>query len=92
MNKVPPVRDGVGAVKKVGVPKAAQKKAIAKPKPEEVIEISPDDTEEENKKKPLFVNKKDGEAKKKAPTLTSVLTARSKVAFLFYDLTNEMML
>ncbi|KAL3841146.1 hypothetical protein ACJIZ3_025737 [Penstemon smallii] len=48
----------------------AQKKASVKPKPEEeIIVISPDSSEKENT-----------EEKKKAPTLTSTLTARSKAA------------
>ncbi|XP_020547379.1 G2/mitotic-specific cyclin-2-like isoform X3 [Sesamum indicum] len=62
----------------------AQKNAAAttKPKPEEIIEISPDITEVAELKE------KAGEKsmKKKAPTLTSTLTARSKAA---YGLSNK---
>ncbi|KAL5546725.1 hypothetical protein UlMin_006412 [Ulmus minor] len=73
---------GAAPAKRAGVTKAAQKKVIVKPKPVEVIEISPD-TEEVKKKEDKPVNKKkDGEgcSRKKAPTLSSVLTARSKAA------------
>ncbi|CAK7340290.1 unnamed protein product [Dovyalis caffra] len=73
--------DVVAAVgRKVAGKKPAQKKVTVKPKPEEVIEISPDG-EEVKQEKP--VNKKkegEGSAKKNKPTLTSVLTARSKAA------------
>ncbi|KAL3533492.1 hypothetical protein ACH5RR_007013 [Cinchona calisaya] len=57
---------------------AAQKKAVAKPKPEAVIEVSSDSSEvkkENNKKKTG-----EGASRKTAPTLTSTLTARSKAA------------
>ncbi|KAL2482993.1 Cyclin-B1-2 [Forsythia ovata] len=60
----------------------ARKKATVKPKkPEEIIEISPD-TEGSVKKDELMKHEKAGErsVKKKAPTLTSTLTARSKAA------------
>ncbi|KAL3534711.1 hypothetical protein ACH5RR_003172 [Cinchona calisaya] len=55
---------------------AAQKKAVAKPKPEAVIEISSDSEEVKKGKN----KKKSGEeaSKKRPPTLTSTLTARSK--------------
>ncbi|KAI3446556.1 hypothetical protein Pfo_003221 [Paulownia fortunei] len=62
--------------------KPIQKKAASsKPKPEEIIEISPDSDEVAEKEKPLN-KEKAGEksSKKKAPTLTSTLTARSKAA------------
>lgn len=57
--------------------KPAQKKAVAKPKPEAVIDLSSDSEEKQEKNK-----KKTGEEalRKKAQTLTSTLTARSKVA------------
>ncbi|XP_057983415.1 G2/mitotic-specific cyclin S13-7-like [Malania oleifera] len=54
--------------------KAAQKKVVVKPAPEDVIEISSDTEKKVKKVKP--VTKK----KETAPTLTSVLTARSKAA------------
>ncbi|CAI9754791.1 unnamed protein product [Fraxinus pennsylvanica] len=60
----------------------AQKKATVKPKkPDDTIDISPD-TAEVVKKDELVKQKKVGEGslKKKAPTLTSTLTARSKAA------------
>ncbi|KAL6988075.1 hypothetical protein U1Q18_013820 [Sarracenia purpurea var. burkii] len=92
----PIVVDGVAAAAGRGgaaVPKAAaaQKKVTVKPKPDAVIEISPDTEEKEEaqkEKKPVIVdnnnnNKKTGEGssrKKKAQTLTSILTARSKAA------------
>lgn len=57
--------------------------ASSKPKPEEIIEISPDSNEVAEKEK-LINKEKAGEksSKKKAPTLTSTLTARSKVNIL----------
>ncbi|GER51921.1 cyclin [Striga asiatica] len=57
--------------------KPARKKATVKPKPEEIIEISPDTERvtEPNKEKPIGKS-----SKKKAPTLTSTLSARSKAA------------
>ncbi|KAL2535187.1 Cyclin-B1-3 [Abeliophyllum distichum] len=72
-----------GAMPKAVVKKPAQKKATTKPKPksEDVIDIS-SDTEEVKKEKPV-VNKEKTEQqslKKKAPTLTSTLTARSKAS------------
>jgi len=73
--------DGVDAVgRKVAVKKPAQKKVTVKPKPEEVVVISPDSEEvvkQEKKKK-----EGEGSTKKNKPTLTSVLTARSKVIIL----------
>ncbi|KAK6125199.1 hypothetical protein DH2020_041065 [Rehmannia glutinosa] len=62
--------------KKAVARKPARKKATIKPKPEEIIEISPDTEEVVTDKE------KAGEksSKKKAPTLTSTLTARSQVA------------
>lgn len=91
MDGAPPVLEGVAAAKRNEVvPKAAgvQKKANVKPKkPQEVIQIN-SDTDEDVVKKPVN-RKKEGEgpSKKKAPTLTSVLTARSKVwdsCFFFF--------
>ncbi|XP_041996675.1 G2/mitotic-specific cyclin-2-like isoform X2 [Salvia splendens] len=56
-----------------------QKKAVStKPKPEEIIEISPDSNEVPVKERKLL--SKEIEPKKKFPTLTSALTARSKAA------------
>lgn len=49
-----------------------KKAASSKPKPEEIIEISPDSNE----------ICKEIVSKKKAPTLTSTLTARSKVTYI----------
>ncbi|XP_073273552.1 G2/mitotic-specific cyclin-2-like [Primulina huaijiensis] len=68
--------------------KPVQKKDVAKPKPEEIIEISPDTEGVCVKGKPPQLNKeKLGEnlldkssSRKQAPTLTSTLTARSQAA------------
>ncbi|PIN19653.1 Cyclin B [Handroanthus impetiginosus] len=63
--------------------KPTRKKAVAnKPKPEEIIEISPDSNEVAEKDSKPLNDEKVGEksSKKKAPTLTSTLTARSKAA------------
>ncbi|XP_062166699.1 G2/mitotic-specific cyclin S13-7-like [Alnus glutinosa] len=80
----PLLLDGVAARKRAGAPKPPQKKVIVKPKPEEVVEISPDTQENDAKAKQENPEnkKKDGEvtAKKKAAAFTSVLTARSKAA------------
>ncbi|GAB4851783.1 G2/mitotic-specific cyclin-2 [Ancistrocladus abbreviatus] len=67
--------------KAAGVPKQpAQKKVVTKPRPKEVIEISPD-TEEGLKQKPEDLKKSSGKSgRKKVPTMTSLLTARSKAA------------
>lgn len=83
-----PILDaGVAAAnKKVALPKQAQKKAVVvKPKPE-VIEISPDSVKEDRGKEEKCGNKKkdgEGASKKNTQTLTSVLTARSKVVEFF---------
>lgn len=71
--------DGALPEKRAAARKPAQKKAAIKPKPEEIIEISPDTTEVAEKEKPLHTGEKSS-ARKKAPTLTSTLTARSKVS------------
>lgn len=87
MEGAAPVLDVVAAGKRNGVPKVVQKKANAKPKQhEEVIEISPDTEEKVQKQDKPLNRKKEGEgpSKKKAPTLTSVLTARSKVMLFFF--------
>lgn len=78
-----PILDGeVVAVKKPGAPKAATKKVVSKPKAA-VIEISPDSVEQDRGKEVKCGNKKkEGVSKKKAQTLTAVMTARSKVQFL----------
>ncbi|KAJ6967865.1 hypothetical protein D5086_028847 [Populus alba] len=69
--------DGVAAeARKVAVRKPAQKKVTVKPKPEEVTEISPDTEEKPGNKK----KEGEGSTKKNKPTLSSVLTARSKAA------------
>lgn len=63
-----------------GVPRKAvapQKKVTVKPKPEEIIEISPDTVEEKTESRK---SSRDGSSKKKVHTYTSVLTARSKAA------------
>ncbi|KAE9599744.1 hypothetical protein Lal_00045794 [Lupinus albus] len=69
---------GEGVVAKRVAPKPAEKKVAAKPKPQEAIEISPD--EEVQKNKSVAKKKEGGENKKKPHTLSSVLTARSKAA------------
>jgi cyclin B len=76
--------DGVDAVgRKVAVKKPAQKKVTVKPKPEEVVVISPDSEEVVKQEKPEKKKKEgEGSTKKNKPTLTSVLTARSKVIIL----------
>ncbi|KAL0453242.1 UNVERIFIED_CONTAM: G2/mitotic-specific cyclin-2 [Sesamum latifolium] len=75
------VVDGALPEKRAAVRKPAQKKAATtKPKPEEIIEISPDTTEVAEKDKPLKEKAGEKSLKKKAPTLTSTLTARSKAA------------
>ncbi|GKV28891.1 hypothetical protein SLEP1_g37879 [Rubroshorea leprosula] len=84
----PVLLDGAVVGKKAAVPKPAQKKVVMKPKATEVIEISPNaedevkDKKQEKEKQEKVNNKKEGEgsSKKKAPTLTAVLTARSKAA------------
>lgn len=74
------VVDGAQPDKKAVARRPAQKKASIKPKPEEIIEISPDTEEVAEKEKPLNKEKaEEKSSKKKAPTLTSTLTARSKV-------------
>ncbi|CAK9188543.1 unnamed protein product [Ilex paraguariensis] len=80
------VVDGVKRAKGAAARKPAQKKVTVKPKPENVIEITSDSEEEVKKDK--GVNKKksgEGSSRKKAPTLTSVLTARSKAACGFIE-------
>ncbi|XP_019458931.1 PREDICTED: G2/mitotic-specific cyclin S13-7-like isoform X2 [Lupinus angustifolius] len=67
-----------GAVAKRVAPKPAEKKVVAKPKPQDVVEISPD--EEVQKNKSVAKKKEGGDNKKKPQTLSSVLTARSKAA------------
>ena len=63
-----------GAVRKAHVVKEAKPKAAVKPKPEVVIEISPDTDEAMNGRTESKKNRK-----KKVNTMSSVLTARSKV-------------
>ncbi|XP_047323032.1 G2/mitotic-specific cyclin S13-7-like [Impatiens glandulifera] len=66
-------------------PNPAQKKAIAKPKVQAVVEIIPDNVEEKAKKvKPPVPAKKEGSSSRRktktVQTLTSLLSARSKTA------------
>ena len=80
----PIITAGEGAGKAPPAAKAAAQKKVTinKPKPEQVIVISPD-TEEVKQEKP--VNKKkgrEGSSKKKVITMTSELTATSKVNFI----------
>lgn len=66
------VGDGVAAVR--------QKKVAVKPKPEDIIVISPDTEEVDRVNKHLNRKKAtEGSLKKKGQTFTSTLTARSKV-------------
>ncbi|KAL3357747.1 hypothetical protein AABB24_018115 [Solanum stoloniferum] len=60
--------------------KPAQKKPTVKPKPEEIIEISPDTREKLMEKKMLRKKQAAEDITKKKSTLTSTLTARSKAA------------
>ena len=80
----------VPAGKRVEAPKANNQKLVnVKPKPVEVVDLSSDDSEEEVKQEKPLNKKKEAEvggggaARKKAPTLTSVLTVRSKVSHFF---------
>ncbi|XP_075507667.1 G2/mitotic-specific cyclin-2-like [Primulina tabacum] len=84
------VADGALPDKKAALArKLVQKKDVAKSKPEEIIEISPDTDGVRVKEKPPQLNKeKLGEnlldelsSRKQAPTLTSTLTARSQAAY-----------
>lgn len=82
-----PVIDGAAAGKvkeaKVAGRAAPKKVAVVQPPlPSQVtvIEISPDIVEETKKPKPTNKKKAAEASRKKAPTLTSVLTARSKAA------------
>lgn len=89
MNGAPALVGGDKPVKRAEPVKAAQKKAPAgKAKPKEVIEISPDTDEEvleknenNSKQEEAMKKRKDGEgsSRRKNRSLTSVLTARSKV-------------
>lgn len=77
----PVVADGVAAVARrvVAAPKPVQKKVTAKPKPVEVIEVSSE--EKDNEEKSVHKKKEEVHSKKKpSRTLSSVLTARSKAA------------
>lgn len=80
----PVVADGVAAVARrvVAAPKPVQKKVTAKPKPVEVIEVSSE--EKDNEEKSVHKKKEEVHSKKKpSRTLSSVLTARSKVCLLY---------
>ncbi|KAL6555314.1 G2/mitotic-specific cyclin-2 [Orobanche gracilis] len=67
--------DGAMPEKRAVARKPAQKKASVVPKPDEIIEISSDTVENTNEENPV-----EKSSKKKPPTLTSTLTARSKAA------------
>lgn len=60
------MKGGVGAAAKVNKPK---------PKPEDVIVISSDEKTEKSR----HVSRKEGPSRKEVKTLTSILSARSKV-------------
>ncbi|KAI3870426.1 hypothetical protein MKX03_012705 [Papaver bracteatum] len=75
-NKKPVVITDKAAVLKTKVSNPVAKKAVVKPKQEPVIEISAH-AEEAKKEKP---NTQKSSRKKKVQTMTSVLSARSKVA------------
>lgn len=82
VNGAPSILDGPGAGKRaepaVAAAKAAQKKVV-KPKPKvEVIDLTSDSKKKQHHEP---VQKKEGEksSRRNMPTLTSVLTARSKV-------------
>ncbi|XP_051138738.1 G2/mitotic-specific cyclin-1-like [Andrographis paniculata] len=70
---LPEAKKAAGAGRKP----AAKKAAAPKPKPEEIIEISPDSTEIPKEKEKVAAEKL---AKKKAPSFSTTLTARSKAA------------
>lgn len=69
-----------GAQKVPAGRKPAQKRATVKPKPEEIIEISPDTHEKLMEKKMQKKKQAAEDISKKKSTLTSTLTARSKAA------------
>ncbi|KMT15227.1 hypothetical protein BVRB_3g063360 isoform B [Beta vulgaris subsp. vulgaris] len=73
---------GVAVGKAVAVPKPPAKRVVlSKPKPVEVIEISPDTEEVKHEKLAPQIEKSAGsKKKKKVPTMTALLTARSKAA------------
>lgn len=58
--------------------KGVQRKQVDKPKPENVIVISSDEKSEKSK----HVTKRQGSSRKDVKTLTSILSARSKVIYL----------
>ena len=77
------VKGGGGAVTKVV---AAQRKVVDKvdkPKPETVIVISSDEKTEKSR----HVSRREGFSRKSVKTLTSILSARSKV--LYIDISSE---
>ena len=85
-----PIKDALGAVagygvvvKKGGVATkvAAAQKIVKMPNPEEVIVISSD--EEDEGKCAGRRKSKEGPSRKNVKTLTAILTARSKVIFVF---------
>ncbi|KAL7134262.1 hypothetical protein ABFS83_11G014600 [Erythranthe nasuta] len=96
-NKSLLVPNGALPEKKAVAKKPIQKKAvvISKPKPEEKIESSSDSNVVDDKaKKPVIIIRNENDKpveemsslKKKAPTLTSTLTARSKAALQIVDI------
>lgn len=74
----PVARKEAGAVRKVAV----QKKVTLNPKPEVIIEISSE--KEEEKSESRKQSRGSSSKKKKVYSLTSILTARSKVYFCFH--------
>ncbi|KAL8514599.1 hypothetical protein ACS0TY_013622 [Phlomoides rotata] len=80
--KGPIVVDGARprSEKKVAARNPVPKKAVVKPKPEVVIESSPDPEQAVEKEKEKLKEKVGEKSRKKAPTLTSTMTARSKAA------------
>lgn len=89
VNEEPALLAGDKPVKRADPAKAAQKKApAAKAKPKDVIEISPDTDEKDctkakkdSKQEDAVKKRKDGagSSRRENRSLTSVLTARSKV-------------
>ena len=92
VDKVPgAVLDGAAEDKRAAAAKANKsKKVTVKPKPKEVIVVSPDTAEilepkVDEQEKPVDGKKEgEGSSRKKVQTLTSVLTARSKVISFFF--------
>lgn len=85
MLQKPIVEVGTGVVGIKGVGAAIQKKECENQKPKNVVIISPEEEELKLKdENPLTGGKsRQGSSKKTAKTLTSILSARSKVYFQF---------